>query len=754
MANQAPFPEHNIDPSEKDDQWVMKYCKAAWNEFQSSGIKMFYGSKCHNGDEYSEINDYILGKQSIDKYKKELMVDEAADESWVNIDWTPRPVAAKLRDIGLSKLAQSGYNIVATPIDLLAKDETETYYAEHKARLQVQELMRQSNPELANSPMFAKEKGDPEDLEELDMMMEYGPKLKIAMEAEMGVDLVFYNNNFKNLRAEVDASIFDYGPGGYKEYVDENGDVKIRPVDVSMVIVSHCERRDFSDARYIGEVSKVKVGDLPFDKETRQKILESATANNGVYNSSHRYGMAADSETVQVLDIEFYSYNDRVYERRQQLSGNIVHRRAPYKKKNSNSKTMIDGKEVSRYKNKPIQVIYKGKWIVGTDYIYDAGQATYQKRAKGNKAKTYFSYHLYASNFIKMRCTSMMKRLIPLIDEYHTTIYKMMNFKAKWVPYIINLDIQAMENVALGGGGDPMSPKEILELIFTNFTALGRRMDVSGQLQNYKMVDIEPTGMSQEYNALVADLARVYQQMRDIVGLNELTDGSTPKERTLNGVANLATDATNNALSPVMDADKALTESLAKGVILRLVQTVKERDVSGVVRTLGDETVKFVRATKDICDRIWDIKLEDRPTAAQREMLIQQINIKENQGLITPEDVIMISETNNLKQARTLLAYRIKKRRKEMEEMKLREMQQNGKIQQDSSRVAEEEKRKTLQLEADLKKMLDDNKFKHDKELLEMKLNSQRDQSDVNASTKIITEGMRQEKKEMEPAVN
>jgi hypothetical protein len=288
-----------------------------------------------------------------------------------------------------------------------------------------------------------------------------------------------------------------------------------------------------------------------------------------------------------------------------------------------------------------------------------------------------------------------------------------------------------------------MTEKEILELVFENFVAMGRRMDVSGNLQNYKMVDIEATGMHQEYTVLAGDLARLLNEMRDMVGLNDLTDGSTPGERTLNYVASLGNEATNNALYPITWADRCTTESLAKGVLLRLVHTVKQKEVEGVTRTLGDETVKFIRVTKDIADRIWDVKIEDRPTDAQKEMLLQQLNIKDSQGLIGPEDVILITETYNLKQARVLLAHKVNRRRKEMEAAKRQEVLTNGQVQQQSAIVAEEEKRKTLAFEYELKKDLELSIKEKEKELLAMKLAGAKEVSDTSSNTKLITESMK-----------
>lgn len=728
------FPKHDIDPKEKNSEWHYKMAEACFRDFTESNARIFYNVR----ERYDEIKTYILGKQPIDKYKKQLLGGESTDESWVNIDWTPRPVAAKLRDIAVNKVIQRMFNIICTPLDVSAKNETEEYYAKQKAKILVRKALNKQAPGI-DTPLLEKGADEPADLDELEMMMDLGVKLKVAMEAEMGIDYVFHRNNYKSARLEANMSSFDFGVGGYKEYVDENGEVKIREVDITRVITSWCMKRDFSDAWYVGEVCQVNVNDLPFSEEEKTKIYSLVGDKSGLWDRKNH--------TVNVLDLEFLTWNDRVYEQRENKDGNLVQRRASFNKKNSDKKVIIGGKEEDKYINKPIQMAHKVKWVIGTDKVYDFGPCTYQKRTKENKALTSLGYHLFAYNFYAMTASGIMERLIPIIDEYHTTIYKIQNFKNKWVPYIINIDIQAMENVALGSGGAQLTPKEILQLVFQNFTALGRRMDVSGQLQNYKMVDIEPTGMSQEYTVLAGDLARLLAEMREVTGLNELTDGSTPGERTLNYVASLGEQSTNLALSPLFLSDKTLTERVAKSVIYRLVKTIQEKEIEGYTRTFGDESVKFIKVTKDISDRVWDIKIEDRPTDAQKEALIQQMEMKEAQGLIQPDDKILIIETNNLKQARTLLAFRIKKRREEAQAYELQKMQMNGQVQQESAMLAEKAKQETLALEYQLKKDLELSKLEKEKELLMMKLEVDLQKAEAVAGTKLVSQQLANEQK-------
>lgn len=741
------FPKHNIDPALKDKAWIMQCAKAIWDDWQGGTYKIFNKT----ASTYDVIDQYVLGEQPIAKYKRSLGVDENCDDkSWVNVDWSIRPIASKLRAIGLSKMLSRDFNISCTPIDPLAKDEADNYFNEIKTKIQMREALAAMAPELMDSPAMAKNGDEPEDLEELEMHMNYGFKMKMAMEAELAIQLIMYQNDFEQERRLNCEHLFDYGVGGYKEYIDENGDVRLRSVNPRNVITNHCRRPDFKDKTYVGEVIEINLSQLStkFSKEELEEIMNSSGARSIYTSINHTdFNDAWDAYKVNVLDFELYSWNDSVYERREDKRNNPVFNRTEYAKKFKDAKVQMNGEILPKYVTKSKEVVYKGKWIIGTEYIYDFGLATNMKRSKPNRANTDLSYHFNAYHFKNMQAVGMMERIIPIIDEYQTTIYKIQNFKNKWLPYVIEWDLDALENVSLGSGGQKMTPKDIMDMVMQHFTLPVRKGDLSGSNVNYKAVTVHPTGMHQEFNVLVMDLSRLLGEMRDILGLNELTDGSSPNPNLLNYVASLGAEATNNALRPLMDSDKVLALDLSKGVMQRLTQAVKYKKIEGLVPALGHETVKFISVSPDLSLHEWGIMIEDKPTQEERAMMMQFLASKEMNGLIDMEDFNIVSETQNMKQAKALLAYRIKKRREKQERAQLEQMQMNGKIQQESALVAEQAKQQTLQLEYQLKSQMEIALKTMDMEIARMKLEKSGQIADRQTEGKVESSKILAEKK-------
>jgi hypothetical protein len=145
------FPSHLISPADKGKDWIMQYCKAAWDSFETDNPRnIFY----HARYRYEVIKSYALGNQSISKYRPLLGVDEESKEDWLAIDWSVIPIVPKFRRIALGKLNKIGYNITATPIDALANDEVEDYFAGVKAKLLMREQAMKVDPSLLEDPIL------------------------------------------------------------------------------------------------------------------------------------------------------------------------------------------------------------------------------------------------------------------------------------------------------------------------------------------------------------------------------------------------------------------------------------------------------------------------------------------------------------------------------------------------------------------------------------------------------------------------
>jgi hypothetical protein len=310
------YPNQQIDPREKGYDWILQYVRAAWGDsrgYVPNNMLNFGQSKMN------EIKEYALGRQSTTKYKKLLNVDEQTDKTWLNTDWTPPSFLTKFREIAISKLVQRRYDIQAFAVDPLAKSEEDEYFNEMKVKVMMRDAaMKAGNEQLANSPTLRPNQGEAEDLEQLLMEQQFGYKHVMAMEAENAISLTMHKNKFDEKRKRTIESLFDFGIGGYTEYIDENGDVKLREVNPENLVLSYCSKNDFSDLVHWGEVREVYVGDLaPYFSPDQLNLIVQSVAGRFGNPSNFMYGTDYSKYwnrfKVLVLDFEFLSWNDYTY---------------------------------------------------------------------------------------------------------------------------------------------------------------------------------------------------------------------------------------------------------------------------------------------------------------------------------------------------------------------------------------------------------------------------------------------------------
>jgi hypothetical protein len=673
------YPSHLIPNSEKNRDWILAYVKAAHKEFNGMNGKIFYGARYT----YATIRDYAMGTQSISKYKRMLDVSESENDSWLNIDWSILPVVSRFRRLALAKLSKRSYNITATPIDILSQEEIQGYKAKQEVKIKMRSELQKMNSPLANEGVFSMEEGEPRDMEELQIHMDFSFKHKLSEEIEEVIKNVLNINDYEEIRNRLLEDAFDFGVCGVKEYV-QDGVVRLRHVRPENIITSYCMNRDFSDAQHIGELKMMSLADIrrqagaEFSEEQFYDIAErfvNSFQNPSAMPPKRGVGADYDSFQIPVLDIEFISVNSIDIESRVDKRGNQVRRVFNKARK----------RKTNDYTTTHYKVVYKAKWILGTEYLFDYGLCTNMKRERSNMTETTMSYHLFAPEFYDMRATSIMEQVIPIADSIQLNWFKLQNAIAIARPKGIQIALDAIENIPLGSGGAELSPKDVLDLFNKKGTLVYRYLDPSGNPSPYKPIEEIENGLGRDVSTYYDLITRNMQMLRDITGLNEYVDGSSIDPRTLSNVTRLAEEASNNALFACVQADRIILERVAKTVIVRLQDLIKFGTYHPAYKkALGVETIKYISGNADFSYREFGIKIEDKPDVIEREKLKAMAGQYMGAGLIDFEDLVLIENSENLKKAQYILAYRLKKRKEEKLKESMLLQQQNAAVQQQS----------------------------------------------------------------------
>jgi len=729
-VNTSGFPSHLIDPQRKGKEWIRDYIRAAWVD-QASSSNIFYLRRW----KYREIKDIALGNQSIDQYKKMLNITADDNTTWLNIDWRILPIVTKFRRIALNKLKKLRYDIEATAVDSLAVDEKEQYIAEQKAKLAIKAELTKSNPELVKK---ISGENDVEDLDDLKIKELYTYKHNATIELETGLDLILEQNKIEHNRAKIMEDLFDYGVAGYRDWIDSAGNVRFRRVDPACLITNYCVENDFSDKQYVGEVILMTISDLKQaagDEFSADEYEEIATLVKGKYgnptsfpvNTPYRNGF--DDFNIEVLDLEFYSVNESVYEKRKTKRGNSIFGRTGYNKKEDTTN--------KKYKRVAYKVVYTGNLIIGTNYIFNYGLATNMKRAKSRMTETDMSYHLYAPEFFDMEAKGITEQLIPIANAIQIAWYRLQNAINQARPKGIEIDIDGIEDIPLGAGGTNLSPSEVIDMFNETGTLVYRRRSLGGEQANYRPIQEIENGLGRDVITYYDIIQRNIQMVRDITGMNEFTDGSTPDARALTTTVNMAVEGSNNALGDIVTGDQHLLKELSTGLYLRLQDAVKHGNVEGYAKALGSNSVKFIRVTANVSAHEFGIFTRLVLSDDQRSQFKAELKEMANAGVLEPDVAITIGNIRNQNQAEQVLAYMIKRTRERARKEAEQAQQMNGQIQQQSAQAAAQSAQQTLQLEAQAKMELEALKGKNELQQIELKYKFELQLAGINNQGKI-----------------
>lgn len=698
-----PYPSQDLPANKKGKDWCMAYAKAAYHDFTTAYPKgVFYG----NGGDYEKFRMYALGKQPVDQYKKTLGVDMNTMDTQLVVDWTIRAVVSGYRDKAISRLMKEDYSIVATPVDSQSKTEAEEYYNKIRTKIIMRDILAQQNSELANHPLVSLESNEPMDLEELEMRVMNGEQFNRSMDAEMAIELGFYENDYKSFRRAIYEDLFDFGVAGYLEWLGDDNKAKFERVNPEAVICSNATDGTFRDMQHAGVVRDVSLVDLAlvtnedgtpmFDEKELQEFASSIA---GKFGNPRTFAIGTNTPLMRtydkfkckVLELYFYTYNEETYTNISDSNGNVKFRME------------VSGRGEltnTRYTRKKIQYVYKCKWIIGTDKCYDWGKCYDQKRKQDlkKKALTRLPIQLVAYNFYEMRAQGFMERLIPYIDDYQLTMLKIQNFKNRAIPSGWWIDLDKLENVAKNKGGANMTPKEILQMFTDSGIAFGRSLTDSGEPIQGNTQPIIPM-----QNTIMAELVGFFQDLQNTVmaiekmtGYNDITSGN-PNPKTLVPGYELANQSTNDALYPLAFAEESLSTRLAEDVYCRMQQGITKGKITGYAPysgALGVNTLRFIELDKGKMLRDMGIMLQKKSTEQEKQWVFSLVQDDIKNRFLDISDAISVIFSQNPKQAISILAYRVKKAKAEMQKNEMQKIQLNNQGAQEAALIASQLKDK------------------------------------------------------------
>jgi len=681
-------------------EYGLEYFKTMYYEWHNNGDVYFRDRKMR----YNRNRSYAEGNQDVGKYKD--LLDVQGDSSYLNIDWTPVSVVPKFVDVIVNGMVNQEYDVKAKSIDPVATnkrlEKKKQMLGDMLSKDFLESLEDETGIPLAPNGFVAQSS------EEVDMFMALNYKQNVEIALEKAIEYTLDKNDFDEVKRYMIRDLVVLGLCAAKVDLSPINGVKIRHVDPANLITSFSAKPDYKNIRHAGEVYSMTIADLKQqagDEFSEDDYIKIAKEYAGKNNNPSNYGTQAyfdngnetydyDKFSVNILDAEFITSHSLNYEKKEnRFGGYSVNKKPSNYKKPKKSKTKREDI------GSTVKVIYKGKYIVGTDYIFNYGMMKDMPRPKSNLSETNLSYIIYQPNLYKMKSRSLVDRMIPFADQIQLAHLKIQHVLAKSRPKGAAFEIGSLENVSKGDGGT-FTPMELQEIYDQTGNIYYRRIDDEGQMTGAMPIQELENGIGRDFNTLIGVYNHNMQMIRDVTGVNEARDASQPSSEALVGVQKLALLASNNATRDVNDAYLNATRRLSQCISMRMQDLINYKGLHSMYsNVIGDTAMHSIDMMKKLSIHEFGITLDVAPSEEEKQLMEQNIQASLAQKELRLEDAIMIRSIRNIKMANQMLILRREKYRQEQEEQARQASEQNAQLQQQSAQQAAQLKQQEMQSE-------------------------------------------------------
>lgn len=736
------FPSHYVPESQKDKKWIFQFIKAMYYQWRTTPA-YFFGS---DRTQMLDNRRYSRGQQDHDLYKKLLDCD--SDNTYLNLDWRIVHIAQKFVDVILGNMDNMGLKPSVEAHDKVSVEEKKSKEYRMKAEIKLKDQFE----ELDNAMGKGKQREEmmsqmPETEEEVELHMQLNYKLSAEIYLEKGIDKMFKLNEFDEVGLQIKEDLVIDGVGCSRTDIDDEGRIMTRRCDPLNLITSLSRQRNLGDIKYIGEImlmpvyeirrrSKEAISETELEKIAKQYAgkfdnpMEIAQYYD--YNTTGGY-MTYDNWLVPVLDAQFKTI-DKISRRKVKRADGVE---VMLKEDEINGQ---EGKDYSEF----IQNVYQGKWILGSNTIFEHGKKYDQARDRNNLSMTDFDFVAHIPYLQDATIVSIMERMIPFLNQIQINWLKLQNLIAKARPKGIVVNVAGLENITLGDG-NTVNPMKIIEIYDKTGNYIYRGTDDEGNATPPPIMELE-NGLARDVFQLVNIINFMIEMIRQTTGINEITDATTPNPKQGLGTANLAVGASLNAMKRVMSSWRYIYLNTAKKTMNSIQEILKYNKDAGEYYRFGDMLENLADMSDEMGWRDYGLFVEEEPTEEDKAFLEANIQVALSRrstsgaGGIELEDAIAIRRIKNIKLAEQMLILRNKKRKAEDKREAEQNSRMNAEIQQQTADQANQLEMKKMEMETKKELLIIQAKGEEERKTEEVQFQNRKSLENIRGDKKIEQE--------------
>ena len=703
------FPSQAVSDLEKmTDEYGLKVARAIEYEWFSGNTSKY----TNNFNDFHKLRLYARGEQPVEKYKNELSIN--GDLSYLNLDWKPVPIVPKFVDIVVNGMAQRAYEVKAFSQDVNGTNKRTEYMESMLRDIRSKEFNEAANKTFGVD-LYENEKSKiPDTEEELALHMQLSYKQAVELAEEQAINVLMEGSKYDLIKRRTLYDLTTIGIGANKTTFNFSEGAKVEYVDPANLVYSYTDSPYFEDIYYVGEVKEVPINELvkQFPELTEQEIEEivkGPRSSMKSYQGSSYNDNGKDRNKVDVLYFNYKTHKNNTYKLKSTGSG----AEKVIKKDDTFNPPTDMGGDFSKLE-RVIECVYEGVLILGTSKLLKWEMASNMMRSKSNFEKVKMNYTIVAPRMYNGRIESIVSRITGFADMIQLTHLKLQQVMARMVPDGVYMDADGLAEIDLGNGTN-YSPQEALNMFFQTGSVIGRSLTADGD-QNPGKVPIQQIqngSGSNKMQTLIQTYNYYLQMIRDVTGLNEARDASTPDKNALVGIQKIAAANSNTATRHILQSALLLTAETAEALSLRISDILEYSPTKeAFVQSIGAHNVATLEEIKELHLYDFGIFIELMPDDEEKQMLENNIQVALAQKLIDLDDAIDLRDVRNIKLANQLLKIKRKKKADRDQLMQQQNIQAQSQANQQAQQAAAQAETQKDQARASIEAQLEETKNK------------------------------------------
>ena len=228
-------------------------------------------------------------------------------------------------------------------------------------------------------------------------------------------------------------------------------------------------------------------------------------------------------------------------------------------------------------------------------------------------------------------------------------------------------------------------------MYFQTGSIVGRSLTQDGEINRGKVPvqELQTSNGMAKIQSMIQTYNYYLQMIRDVTGLNEARDGSTPAKDSLVGLQKLAAANSNTATRHVLQSLMYLTVRVCENISLRVGDMLQfPTTKQSLISSINGFNISTLEEIEKLSLHDFGIFLELEPDEEEQANLEQNIQIALQAGNIGLEDAIDIREVRNIKLANQMLKLRQKEKQEKERAQQLENIQAQAQANAESAEKA------------------------------------------------------------------